>query len=208
MLDARQAYYPPDGDSIFILIANLTIFYAIIGLFYYILMNIFLKKIYMRTFSSKTLKILCSVLILLGGIDITICRITSYYSYNDLVLDILAIVWILLISILMRYGLNSESNEGQIGVNKTNIHFSWLIFIITSLMSLPIYIYGKKDFFLYLIISIGIICGFTFSEFFENKCPQKVQKCLTIIRRIITALLILIPIALLLYIIFGRLLQG
>lgn len=93
---------PAEADSISIPIFSTIILLFILAIFYYIFMNIFLKKVFNSHILTRSVNIICPILILFAIIDI-FGRINSVYYYHDLILDILAIIWIVIWGSLMQY---------------------------------------------------------------------------------------------------------
>ena len=93
---------PAEADSISIPIFSTIILLFILAIFYYIFMNIFLKKIFHSHILTRSVNIICPILILFAIIDI-FGRTNSVYYYHDLILDILAIIWIVIWVSLMQY---------------------------------------------------------------------------------------------------------
>lgn len=93
---------PAEADSISIPIFSTIILLFILAIFYYIFMNIFLKKIFHSHILTRSVNIICPILILFAIIDI-FGRVNSVYYYHDLILDILAIIWIVIWGLLIKY---------------------------------------------------------------------------------------------------------
>ena len=188
MLAIRQGVYPPEADSIAIPMFSMLFYFIILGFFYYCLMNVFLKKLYLNELSQKTTKIIAYTLIVVSLIG---TPITAYYSYHVLILEILEVIWIMIMLFIVRY--NSELSQNE-DTERKNINFSWILFISLSIISFVFYfipILGDSN----LPFIVAIILTFVYTDKLNNKFNNILNKINIILKKILLvsiALLVLI----------------
>ena len=189
MLAIRQGVYPPEADSIAIPQFSMLFYFITFGFFYYILMNLFLKKLYLNELSQKATKIIAYTLIVFSFLDTSLN--SCYYSYQKLILDILAVIWIMLMLFIVRY--NSELSQNE-DTERKNINFSWILFIPLSVIFFVFYfipILGDSN----LPFIVAIILTFVYTDKLNNKFNNILNKINIILKKVLLvsiALLVLI----------------